>query len=57
MTSLLILSAFAAGIALGRKHRKPLPIAASRIKFIEQFGSARDHGATEYEFFWREREE
>lgn len=57
MTSLLILSAFAADPALGRKHRPPLPLSATRVQFIKQFSSARDHGATEYEFFWREREE
>lgn len=57
MSSLLILSAFVIGAILGRRHKPELPLARSRVKFIEKLSRAPDFGATEYEFFWREREE
>jgi len=57
MTSLLVVAAFVIGAILGRRHKPALPLARSRVKFIEKLSRAPDFGATEYEFFWREREE
>lgn len=60
MTSLLILSAFAAGIALGRKHRPPLPLSATRVQFIKQLPGSRHVELTELSYdgadYWQRRQ-
>ncbi|WP_164757230.1 hypothetical protein [Mesorhizobium sp. M1A.F.Ca.IN.022.02.1.1] len=56
MTSLLILSAFAAGIIIGKRHKPELPLTATHIQFIKQLPGSRHVERCEFTHNWLERD-